>query len=542
MNFGSLSNHADDKVISNIRERIQKQQRLRNQSNYNHNNNDMTINNMQKHKSLYSRSNDHLNDNNAVNKSLHIKKTAHQQIAEQNRPALSELTNTNTNNNSNTSRSLKNTQATVYTNDSEYTNQENIPKNDSFNIDQQNATYNSSDMDVESNNDSVILHNKSKSAAEIAEAVSTSSGRRVVSNESATTTTSTTSTSSTISKKEVDHLKLEYTPEDELLLKQAYQQHHVPFPDLNDPDTFDVTLCPEYQPEIFRHLRVLEAKFAPMENFMAYQPNLNWKHRTIVLNWLVYAHDKLKMLPETLYLTVNLFDRLLSTVEVTKQKLYLVAGTSLFIASKFEEINQASAKDIKTLLNDEFENEHIYLAETFILQSLNFDIGFPGPMSFLRKISKADNYQFDKRTLAKYLLETTIMDPKMVAAKPSWLAAGAYYLSMVILENLEDYNKYNKTEGEQEPNAIDEEQDDIDCNEPYTIWTSKHVYHSGYTERQIAVVASTIAQNCRNWNRAHEAVYNKYCSKKNRRCSLIVDDWLKILEQQRLQEEEEESL
>lgn len=521
MNFGSLSHHSDDKVISNIRERIQKQQRLRNQNNYNITNTKDT-NELQKHRALYSKTNDYLDkltESDSL-KSLNIKKTVRHHDTEQNRPVLTELTNTNANNNGTRGlRNNKNLEAASYQYENVYLNQENFSKNQIPTSEKHNTTYNNSDMDVDSNNDSVVLSNQRKS-----------SGKRVISSDSVETTTSNTST---LSRKEVEHLKLEETFEDEVILKEAYKEHHVSFPDMEDPDTFDVTLCPEYQPEIFKHLRDLEEKCTPIDNFILYQPSLTWKHRHIVLNWLINAHDRLKLLPETLYLSVNIFDRLLSTVEVTKEKLHLVAATSLFIASKYEEIDHVLTKDLKTLLNSEYNDQHIYLSETFILQSLNFDIGYPGPMSFLRKLSKADNYQYDKRTLAKYLLETTIVDPKLATCKPSWLAAGAYYLSMVILENLEDYNKYKSEENSQETNA-----DLENSNENYTIWTSSHVYYSGYTERQLTTVASTIAQNCRNWDRSHEAIYQKYCSKRQKRCALIVDDWLKILEEQRTQEDD----
>lgn len=527
MNFGTLSYHADDKVISNIRERIQKQQQLRNQNTYNLTS-DTTINNLQQQKNIYGTKNEY-RTNNVGTKTLLNKKKQNQKAPEQNRAVLGELVNLNTSNvnaHNSSARFLRNTnniERTIHNANNVYVDQENHKFNAST-VDMHNRTYSTSNMEVDIENESVILSKETHFPEQ-----------RVISNASTSTSRSNTSTSrsntSTLSRKEVYPLTLEYTLEDNMALQNAYKRYHTSFPDLQDSDTFDVTLCCEYQPEIFNHLRMLEEKFSPLDNFMSYQPQLTWKHRHIVLNWVVYAHDKLKLLPETLYLTVNIFDRVLSTVEVTKEKLHLVAATSIFIASKYEEINHVTTADLKTLLNNEFEDSHIFLAETFILQSLEFDLGFPGPMSFLRRISKADNYQYDRRTLAKYLLETTIMDPKLATAKPSWLAAGAYYLAMVIFENLEDYSRIEDEENLAESSYTKHRVND-------SIWSLGHVYYSGYSERQIAVVASTIAHNCRNWKRAHEAIYHKYCSKKQKRCSLIVDDWLKILEEQRLQEEE----
>jgi hypothetical protein len=65
---------------------------------------------------------------------------------------------------------------------------------------------------------------------------------------------------------------------------------------------------------------------------------------------------------------------------------------------------------------------------------LSFELGWPGPMSFLRRISKADDYDLETRTLAKYFLEVTIMDERFVGSPPSYLAAGAHCFARLMLK------------------------------------------------------------------------------------------------------------
>ena len=60
--------------------------------------------------------------------------------------------------------------------------------------------------------------------------------------------------------------------------------------------------------------------------------------RAILIDWLVEVHLKFKLVPETLYLTVNLIDRYLEKVEVMREKLQLIGVTAMLIASKYEEI------------------------------------------------------------------------------------------------------------------------------------------------------------------------------------------------------------
>ncbi|CAJ0763592.1 8077_t:CDS:1, partial [Entrophospora sp. SA101] len=83
----------------------------------------------------------------------------------------------------------------------------------------------------------------------------------------------------------------------------------------------------------------------PKHNYMESQPELNWKMRTILVDWLVEVHHKFCLLPETLFLTINLVDRFLSDRVTSMVKLQLVGITALFIAAKYEEVISPSIKN-----------------------------------------------------------------------------------------------------------------------------------------------------------------------------------------------------
>ncbi|KAJ0324152.1 hypothetical protein Brms1b_001399 [Colletotrichum noveboracense] len=136
----------------------------------------------------------------------------------------------------------------------------------------------------------------------------------------------------------------------------------------------------------------------------------------------------------TLFLTVNYIDRFLSYKVVSIGKLQLVGATALLVASKYEEINCPSLQEIVFMVDNGYKIDEILKAERFMLSMLSFELGFPGPMSFLRRVSKADDYDLETRTLAKYFLEVTIMDERFVASPPSFLAAAAHCLSRLILK------------------------------------------------------------------------------------------------------------
>ena len=178
----------------------------------------------------------------------------------------------------------------------------------------------------------------------------------------------------------------------------------------------------------------LQIKMLPNAHYMDNQTEIQWSMRAVLMDWLVQVHNRFGLLPETLFLTVNYIDRFLSQKIVSIGKLQLVGATAILVASKYEEINCPSLGEIVYMVDNGYTAEEVLKAERFMLSMLSFELGWPGPMSFLRRVSKADDYDLETRTLAKYFLELTIMDERFVASPPSFLAAGAHCLSRLILK------------------------------------------------------------------------------------------------------------
>ncbi|KAG0671076.1 hypothetical protein C6P45_001363 [Maudiozyma exigua] len=280
------------------------------------------------------------------------------------------------------------------------------------------------------------------------------------------------------------------------ILREAYEEYHSDTLDLMDEDTYDVVMVAELADGIFDYLRELEEKYKPDPNFIHFQPELKWSYRRISIDWIVEVHNRFQLLPETLYLTVNIIDRFLSKKKVILNKFQLVGAAALFIAAKYEEINCPSLKDIIYMLNEAYTREEVIEAEKYIIDSLEFEIGWPGPMSFLRRISKADDYDYEIRTLAKYLLESTIMESRFVALEPSWLAAASYFLSRLILN--------------------------------FPEWSLKHVYYSGYTEKQLVKVCTIILENCKDASLFHKAIEKKYSTSRQHNSAQLVHKWIEL--------------
>ncbi|KAL6452524.1 CLB2 G2/mitotic-specific cyclin CLB2 [Candida maltosa Xu316] len=211
--------------------------------------------------------------------------------------------------------------------------------------------------------------------------------------------------------------------------------------DLDSEDHDDPLMASEYVNDIFTYFYDLESRMLPDSQYL-FKPNslLKPRMRSILVDWLVEMHLKFRLLPESLFLAINIMDRFMSIEIVQIDKLQLLATGSLFIAAKYEEVFSPSVKNYAYFTDGSYTEEEILQAEKYILTKLNFDLNYPNPMNFLRRISKADDYDVQSRTLGKYLLEITIVDYKFIGMKPSLCCASAMYLARLILEKVPVWN------------------------------------------------------------------------------------------------------
>ncbi|WBW75030.1 G1/S-specific B-type cyclin Cig1 [Schizosaccharomyces osmophilus] len=283
-----------------------------------------------------------------------------------------------------------------------------------------------------------------------------------------------------------------FTEVDVCLLSQAseYIKAH---PSKEDDDQ-DPSMVSDYETDIFGYMRELERNLAPSPSYMSIQHEIDWPTRHLLVDWIIQVHQYFRLLPETLYLTVNLIDRFLSTKVVSFQKIQLVGLSALLISFKYEEIHPPTIYHLGKFVEGVYEIEEIIRAERYMLMLLNFELSWPGPMSFLRRISRADSYQYDIRSLAKYLMELTLMDEMFVGGYPSAIAAASYYLSMQMLG--------------------------------YTTWTLHHIYYSGLTARQLEPCALGIMECILDAPNHHSSIFQKYSETRMKRISVFAYNWV----------------
>ncbi|NXM54721.1 CCNB2 protein, partial [Illadopsis cleaveri] len=252
--------------------------------------------------------------------------------------------------------------------------------------------------------------------------------------------------------------------------------------DIDAEDGENPQLCSDYVKDIYLYLRELEQAVRPryLEGRV-----INGRMRAILVDWLVQVHSRFRLLQETLYMCVAIMDRFLQSHPVPRKKLQLVGVTALLVAAKYEEIMSPDIADFVYITDNAYTSNEIREMEMIILKELNFDLGRPLPIHFLRRASKAGEADAKQHTLAKYLMELTLIDYDMVHHRPSEIAAAALCLSQKILGD-------NK-------------------------WGIKQQYYTSYGEDGLVMTMKHMAKNVVKVNEKltkYTAIKNKYASSK----------------------------
>ncbi|KAE8692945.1 Cyclin-B1-1 [Hibiscus syriacus] len=174
----------------------------------------------------------------------------------------------------------------------------------------------------------------------------------------------------------------------------------------------------EYVDDIYKFYKRTENE-GRARDYMDLQPDINVKMRSILVDWLIEVHRKFELMPETLYLTMNILDRFLSMKVVQRKELQLVGISAMLIACKYEEIWAPEVRDFVFISDNAYAREQVLVMEKAILN----------------KFIKASIPSDDKvENLAFYLAELGLMQyPTAVIYCPSMLAAAAVYAARCTL-------------------------------------------------------------------------------------------------------------
>jgi cyclin B len=268
--------------------------------------------------------------------------------------------------------------------------------------------------------------------------------------------------------------------------------------DIDAVDANNELAAVEYVEDIFKFYRTVEEE-GGIKDYIGSQPEINEKMRSILIDWLVDVHRKFELMPETLYLTINLVDRFLSLTMVHRRELQLLGLGAMLIACKYEEIWAPEVNDFVCISDNAYNRKQVLAMEKSILGQVEWYITVPTPYVFLaRYVKAAVPCDAEMEKLVFYLAELGLMQyPIVVLNRPSMLAASAVYAARQILK---------KT--------------------PF--WTETLKHHTGYSEDEIMEHAKMLMKLRDSASESKLiAVFKKYSVSENAEVALLpsLDDF-----------------
>ena len=216
----------------------------------------------------------------------------------------------------------------------------------------------------------------------------------------------------------------------------------------NSNEIFNLNPLKEYEIEIMNYLfqeetnnRANYSSFPNMEEKNNNKMILSYLKRFSFINLFISFQRELFLRQETLYLSINLFDRYLQKIfseNKISEDLNVIALTCLFIASKYEEIYPPYLKEFLDVFKNKYNKEEIFSKENDILSSLDFQILIISPILFLKRFcldEKNENEEIMNLCFngAQFFLELCIIEPNFCELKPSLQASICLYLSRKFL-------------------------------------------------------------------------------------------------------------
>nr|XP_055066892.1 G1/S-specific cyclin-E2 isoform X1 [Misgurnus anguillicaudatus] len=181
-----------------------------------------------------------------------------------------------------------------------------------------------------------------------------------------------------------------------------------------------------------------ELKYVHDKGFIQQHPGLQPKMRSILLDWLMEVSEVYTLHRETFYLAQDIFDRYMLTQNNTgKDQLQLIGITSLFIASKMEEIYPPKLQEFAYVTDGACNEEEILTKELVILKALKWDLCPETVTSWLKLYAQVYSLQDDTNFLIPQfsqetyiqitqLLDLCILDINALDYQYGVLAAAAF--------------------------------------------------------------------------------------------------------------------
>lgn len=191
----------------------------------------------------------------------------------------------------------------------------------------------------------------------------------------------------------------------------------------------------EYLEDIMHHMKHMEDETLPDASLIDMQREIQWFMRPYLVDFLVEAHAAFALLPETLFLTINLLDRYCSRRVVYKQHYQLVGCAALLIAAKYGDKKDRVPQihELNNMCCGLYDAGMFTQMEMHVLNTLEWTIGHPTVDFFSQLMAAEERDDAEVEHMAAYLCEIALYHRDFVSTKPSMMARASLALARAIL-------------------------------------------------------------------------------------------------------------
>lgn len=193
--------------------------------------------------------------------------------------------------------------------------------------------------------------------------------------------------------------------------------------------------CDSYMEDIIGHMRHMEDETLADVASIDIQQEIQWFMRPYLIDFLIEAHAAFQLLPETLFLAVNLLDRYCSRRVVYKRHYQLVGCAALLIAAKYGDRKERvpMIKELKSMCCSLYDEEMFTQMEWHVLNTLDWIIGHPTVDTWMQLSLKETNDDLEVEHMALFLSEIALYHKDFVQVKSSVLSSASLALARGIL-------------------------------------------------------------------------------------------------------------
>ncbi|KAI8130166.1 G2/mitotic-specific cyclin-B3 [Lucilia cuprina] len=199
--------------------------------------------------------------------------------------------------------------------------------------------------------------------------------------------------------------------------------------DIDKANWNDLFLVSHYARDIFNYLKQRESEF-PIDDYMERQVHISTWMRSLLVDWMVEVQETFELNHETLYLAVKIVDLFLCKEQISKDKLQLLGAAALFIACKFDERTPPLVEDFLYICDGAYKHDELIEMEIITLKTIQYDLGIPLSYRFLRRYARCAKTQMPTLTLARYILELSLMDYDCITLSDSKMACAALFMAL----------------------------------------------------------------------------------------------------------------